>query len=234
MNPSIYIYKCTNNKGLYIDQHLHISRISSSSDVYHKPIDFILIMGDHVMCDIDVNQSDVKVMRLPSLSNISDLTLLNIYEIALFEHIKHHFSLSKLIDFHAINKYYFMMFDQNILKEMGRILAQSKKMTREDMIGSYDKKLNQLMSLTPSLKNQENAFYHMFGYFKKHLTTSEKASFLNPLEQFRNRLISYDNMIDILYDLTKTYQEPYLLRQSIFTSYPLQWKEAFTKLDEDI
>ncbi|MEJ7541811.1 DUF1722 domain-containing protein [Staphylococcus intermedius] len=60
-----------------------------------------------------------------------------------------------------------------------------------------------------------NTFQHLWGYFKKIATSSEKERYITLLKQLDNQTISYDTCIQLIQQLTLKYEQPYLLQSAI-------------------
>ena len=67
-----------------------------------------------------------------------------------------------------------------------------------------------------------NMLLHLFGYFKKTLTTDEKGYFLDSLEQYSMKKVPLSVPLAIIYTWTLRFNETYLVNQSIFRPYPIE------------
>lgn len=70
----------------------------------------------------------------------------------------------------------------------------------------------------PNIGNQINAMDHIWGYFKKKCTESEKQSYLRQREKFSEALIGSKGLNSFLNKMAVKYQADYLLDSYYFTS----------------
>ena len=87
-------------------------------------------------------------------------------------------SKRKLIEFHSANKYLFMMYNQTIMKKMGKLLASLSDRELKETITLYYEILKKLFSRKPSRRSVINVHMHAMGFFSKDLNTKEKSNLL--------------------------------------------------------
>lgn len=125
-----------------------------------------------------------------------------------------------LVNFHANNKYLLMAYNQSALKRMGQIVANHEKLPISDVVSNYEKVLHVIYSSQLRPGKNVNMLQHLFGYFKKGLSTEEKAFFMEHLELYKKGLISLNSLLLILKSWVVRFDEPYLKDQTIFKRYP--------------
>jgi uncharacterized protein YbgA (DUF1722 family)/uncharacterized protein YbbK (DUF523 family) len=125
-----------------------------------------------------------------------------------------------LIDFHSKNKYLFMAYSQTQLSVLGRIVANHEKKTIEDTIAEYESNMNKLLLKMPATGKYINVMMHIFGYFSKHLSDSEKAYFLDSLENYRSQHIPQSTVMGLLWSWVIRFDENYLKMQTVFNPFP--------------
>ena len=126
----------------------------------------------------------------------------------------------KLIEFHSRNKYLFMMYNQIILKKMGKLLASLTERKIEETVELYFEMLKNLFSRKPNKKSVINVHMHALGYFSKDLNSKEKRVFLNTLEKLRTEIITVSGVNSILESWMARYDQPYLSKQTFFQPFP--------------
>lgn len=132
-------------------------------------------------------------------------------------------NIANVMDLHAAYKYLFMGYNQNTLRELGRMLAKYKDYETMDALAqAYLKKLLILLKREPSKKNRNNAILHCFGYFKKHINAQEKAYFLKTLESYNQERKPFHAVTSIIEAWTVRYQIEYLSNQKLFNPYPME------------
>lgn len=137
-----------------------------------------------------------------------------------FKKLKANKSMKALVEFHGKNKYLFMAYSQNQLTILGRIVANHEKKSLDETFEDYEKNINKLFLKNPSSGKYINVMLHIFGYFSKELSTSEKAYFLDTLENYRSQHIPQSTVMAILWSWVLRFDEPYLLKQTIFRPFP--------------
>ena len=131
-------------------------------------------------------------------------------------------SRGKLIEYHSKNKYLFMMYNQTILKKMGKLLASLTERTTEKTVELYFEMLKNLFSRKPNKRSVINVHMHALGYFSKDLNSKEKKHFLNTLEKLRCQIIPVSGVNSILESWMARHDQPYLSKQTFFHPFPQQ------------
>ncbi|MGM0496229.1 MAG: YbgA family protein [Bacillota bacterium] len=157
--------------------------------------------------------------RLNNLK-IREHFLIKIFLLARFREVKENKKMKDLIKFHADNKYLFMAYNQNILKEMGKITANHEKIKIEDVLSKYETKLNLILKEYPNFKSIINVLNHIFGYFKNNLSHTEKQFFLDIVEKYRNNKVPLSVPIHLLRSWIIEYDVDYLKDQSFINPFP--------------
>lgn len=157
--------------------------------------------------------------RLNNLK-IREHFLTKIFLLARFREVKEKKKMKDLVKFHADNKYLFMAYNQNILKEMGRITANHEKDSIEDVLSKYESNLNIILKEYPNYKSIINVLNHIFGYFKKNLSSSEKQFFLDIVGKYRNNKVPLSVPVHLLRSWIIEYNVDYLKDQSFINPFP--------------
>ncbi len=127
---------------------------------------------------------------------------------------------SEFIKFHEENKILFMSYNQFLTRKMGKIVASSGKGGFKNAAEEYRKCITILFSSMPSKGNTINAYEHVFGYFKKGLSSEEKKYFLDMMQKYRNKKIKQDIIQCLLKSYAIRFGTKYILTQSFFSPYP--------------
>lgn len=120
----------------------------------------------------------------------------------------------ELQQFHRRYKYYLMGYNQNVMREMGRLAANDGKF--ED----YLTLLLDLLSQRICKKNMVNSFYHIMGYLKKDLQRTEKEFIHKLIDDYGNQKSFENKAGPIIEFLVEKYDVRYLKGQKIFGPYP--------------
>jgi uncharacterized protein YbgA (DUF1722 family)/uncharacterized protein YbbK (DUF523 family) len=168
------------------------------------------------------NYSKTAVETSGRLNNliIREQFLTEIFLRARFRKVKESKKKKDLVKFHANNKYLFMAYNQNILKEMGKITANHDKNDIDDVLSKYGAKLNLIIKDYPNYKSIINVLNHIFGYFKKDLSDSEKQFFLDIIEKYRNNKVPLSVPVYLLRSWIIEYDVDYLKDQTFINPFP--------------
>ena len=127
-----------------------------------------------------------------------------------------------IIKFHTRHKYLFMMYNQKAMREMGRLLGQMEAKKMNQIAYLYFENILRIFKRMPSKKSTTNVLMHIFGYFSKKLSKSERDHFLSLLNDYKNKFTSINILNGILSSWIKRFDERYLRQQSFFTPFPAQ------------
>lgn len=136
-----------------------------------------------------------------------------------FEDVKNENKIKNLVSFQAMNKYMVMAHDQNELKILGNIVASNKKVQFSEILMEYEKHLKKSLEKNPTIKTHSNVIMHVFGYFSKNFSQTEKEQFFELLEQFKEEKISVGKILSELTPIIYRFNNTYLASQSYFLLY---------------
>ncbi|MFO7816018.1 MAG: DUF523 and DUF1722 domain-containing protein [Halanaerobiales bacterium] len=146
--------------------------------------------------------------------------LTKLFTFAKFRKIKETQKMKNLVKFHTDNKYLLMAYNQNILKEMGRIVANHENHNPEKVYNLYKNKLIEIFKEKPNYRSILNVLSHIFGYFKNELTSNEKEFFLTIVDKYRENKVPLSVPIHVLKAWIIEYDIVYLKNQSFIDPFP--------------
>lgn len=146
--------------------------------------------------------------------------LIKLFTLAQFHEVKNSNSMSTLIQFHTRNKFLFMAYNQNIMRNLGKIAANPEKLDFNSLVQHYSKFLNDLLIKPPEYTSHINAIMHALGYFKKDVSHIEKSFFLDELEKYRAGWIPLFILLNLLQSWIVRFNKEYLSDQTYFKPYP--------------
>ena len=129
-------------------------------------------------------------------------------------------SMHALIQFHRDNKYLLMAYNQTNQKTLGKIVANLEQSPIKDVIMQYGQTLKSTFAYCMKSGRNINMLMHLFGFFKKEISTSEKAYFLEVLEQYSSQKVPFSVPISIIYAWVIRFDQSYLKSQTVFHPYP--------------
>lgn len=129
-------------------------------------------------------------------------------------------SMPALIKFHSNHKLLLMSYNQETLRRMGKITANTEKKVFNEVISTYGNLLEQTLALPPRSTSNINVLMHALGFFSKKLSSREKAYFLDVINQYKLGKIPLSVPVTLLKSWIIRFNEPYLKNQTFFQPFP--------------
>lgn len=145
--------------------------------------------------------------------NISDIRK---YVIGKFDEIKSKPSMNKLVQFHTINKYLLMAFNQMELNKLGNIVANREKFAVNTIIDDYEAHLKTALRYLPTHSRHANVLRRMYGHFYKKLPKCKRQMMEQRISEYQDRKVSLSETLRHLTILTSDIDSIYLAKQSYF------------------
>ena len=152
--------------------------------------------------------------------NIREHFMIKVFMMRDFKKVKLSGKMSELIHFHSANKYLLMGFNQKLLANMGKVTANNLGLSFNELIEGYQNNLILALEQPASIPRNINVLMHVFGYFKKHISSNEKAFFLENLELYSQKRVPFSVLLGILRSWVIRFDEPYLKLQTLFEPFP--------------
>jgi len=138
--------------------------------------------------------------------------------------VAHKPNLANLVDFHTRNKLLILSHSEKHSRLMGRLVAQGKKLSLNELYQQYESMLMEALMLKNTVKKNINVLQHLMGYFKKQLTAAEKQELLKIFDQYRRVLIPLVVPVTLINHYTLKYDQPYLKIQTYLNPHPVELK----------
>lgn len=129
-------------------------------------------------------------------------------------------TLGKLMQFHTAHKMLLMAHHPQKYRALGHALANARKENLSVYLLEYSNAFMEIMSGHTSLKKQTDVLFHLFGFFKKEISSAEKEEFLELVKQYKNKMIPMIVPITMLRHYLKKYPVDWLKAQVYFDPYP--------------
>ncbi len=146
--------------------------------------------------------------------------LTRIFALAAFREARESGRIDSLARYHAENKLLFLAFDQETMREMGRVAANFDKRAFSEVASAYESALLRLLARTPGQASWVNALTHAMGHLSEKITNEEKRRFLDALEAYREGRIPLGGPLETLREWTARLGSEYLEAQTLFEPYP--------------
>ncbi len=129
-------------------------------------------------------------------------------------------SAKALVDFQSRNKLLLMSYNQQEMRQLGRIAANQDKLDIDKVFDQYKTHLQKSLNHIPRSTSNINVLMHALGYFSKELKKSEKAFFLDLLQDYRDKRIPLSAVLTVLRSWITKFEVEYLGNQTYFKPYP--------------
>ncbi|OPL18221.1 MAG: hypothetical protein AVO35_06870 [Candidatus Aegiribacteria sp. MLS_C] len=164
---------------------------------------------------------------------IRDHFLRKLFTLADFRRIGGIGRASELVDFQSRNKLLLMAYDQERMRELGRIVAAQRSAGLERTVELYGGVLRSALSRGPSYRANINVLQHAFGYVSDHISPEERGFFLDHLEMYREGRTPLVTCIKLLESWIVRFHVDYLRDQTFFHPYPEELLDRCGGLGKD-
>ncbi|MCL9780828.1 DUF523 and DUF1722 domain-containing protein [Vibrio sp. S4M6] len=128
-----------------------------------------------------------------------------------------------LIEFHTKQKYLVMSHHYESYKSLGQLLARAD-LSIQDQAQQYISGLMAALTYQASRKSHANTLQHLQGYFKKHLSSTQRQALAKEISSFREGLTPLLVPISLIKHYLSEYPIQYLSEQSYLSPHPQELK----------
>jgi len=133
-------------------------------------------------------------------------------------------SRGSLVAFHAAHKLQLMAHSQDILRQMGRVVAHAKGRPIGGVLAEYEALLMTALRKKATPGRNTNVIQHAMGYFKKELTHDEKEEMDDVLAAYRAGYVPLVVPVTLLNHYVRKYGPDYLAQQTFLAPHPVELK----------
>ncbi len=130
-------------------------------------------------------------------------------------------TMGNLVDFHTREKLLFMAHSPKHYREMGKLVADGKKLSVSVLYDRYEGMLTDALGLRATVSKHTNVLMHVMGYFKKQLSGNEKQEVLELIGNYRSGHLPLIVPVTLLNHFVRKYSQPYLSIQTYLKPHPL-------------
>jgi uncharacterized protein YbgA (DUF1722 family)/uncharacterized protein YbbK (DUF523 family) len=127
-----------------------------------------------------------------------------------------------LVDFHTRHKLLILSHSTTYYQEMGRLVAQSKKLPISELFAQYEESLLKALKLIATTKKNTNVLMHIAGYFKNQLSSDEKEELLEIIDLYRKNFVPLIAPLTLTNHYVRKYDQPYLKQQYYLSPLPAE------------
>jgi uncharacterized protein YbgA (DUF1722 family)/uncharacterized protein YbbK (DUF523 family) len=132
--------------------------------------------------------------------------------------------LGHLVDFHTRHKLLIMSHSPKHYEILGKLVAQIKGIPLPELYERYQTQLMEALRLKTTIKKNVNVLLHVMGFFKKNLSSAEKAELLEIIDEYRKEYIPLIVPITLLNHYMRKYEQFYLKEQYYLHPHPIELK----------
>jgi len=134
-------------------------------------------------------------------------------------------SMRHLVRFQTENKLLLMAYNQNELRNLGRIVANHERRPDHEVMADYEAHLWKALARPPRYTSNINVLMHALGHFSEGLSSREKSFFLNSVEEYRDERIPLSVPLNTLKSWAVRFEDDYLMQQTFVEPYPFELVE---------
>jgi uncharacterized protein YbgA (DUF1722 family) len=122
--------------------------------------------------------------------------------------------------FHRDHKYLFLSKNEALYRELGALVATTRRHNLAESLVGYEAKLFDLLACRSKKGHVKNVLDHIYGYFKFQITDGEKTLYHDTVAEFMQDIVPLIAVIKILEQFLSHYGSDYLATQIFFKPYP--------------
>jgi uncharacterized protein YbgA (DUF1722 family)/uncharacterized protein YbbK (DUF523 family) len=134
--------------------------------------------------------------------------------------MKEGFTVGKLVAFHSRYKFLVMAHSPVAYRELGRLVAQAKLFSPEELELRYLTELMHAMKNIATRKQHANVLQHLQGFLKHGLTAQAKQELSELIQRYRKGFVPLLAPITLLLHHLKQHPNDYVSAQRYFSPYP--------------
>lgn len=129
-------------------------------------------------------------------------------------------TLEALQNFHESNSLLFLLYNQNLNRQMLRLCSKRCDMTIGDIWKRYERLLFNLFSKKPTRSSTQGLLSSLHDTIKPYISETEKEKYTELANKYCSKNFSYDECINALKSIIKNHPESGIADQTIFLPYP--------------
>jgi uncharacterized protein YbgA (DUF1722 family)/uncharacterized protein YbbK (DUF523 family) len=129
-----------------------------------------------------------------------------------------------LVRFHTEHKLLLLSHSPQHYRLMGKWVAGAKEHSPQECFEEYERMLQEVLRLKPTVKKHINVLQHMLGFFKKELSADEKQELLGIIDAYRVGNVPLIVPITLFNHFVRKYHQPYLMEQVYLNPHPIALK----------
>lgn len=136
----------------------------------------------------------------------------------LFQH--HRISRGAIVQFHTRHKYLLLTHSRSHYHELGQLIAKAGQHTPGDLANQYGPLFMDALKIKATVRKHVNVLQHLAGYFKKQLSTIERAELQETIQDYHRHLTPLAVPLTLIKHYVRVLAVPYLNDQVYLNPHP--------------
>lgn len=170
------------------------------------------------------------LQRFPELAVEDEGRLRNFY-------IRHHFltrlftaadlrrlgddpTMAALIDFHRRHKHLLMLYDEQRMRRLGRLVANEEGLDAGQLYERYEIAFRKALARQPGRRAHLNVLQHIYGHFKDRISDAERQQFQRMVDEWDNFQLTLNAPLSVIRSWSARFDYDYMADQSYIEPYP--------------
>lgn len=133
-------------------------------------------------------------------------------------------SLKGLIRFHTEHKLLVMAHSPKHYQLLGKLVADTKSLPKNALLDEYSWLFFEGLAMLATNRKHTNVLQHMMGYFRKRLSSDEKAELGDIIKAYHAGMVPLIVPVTLINHYVRKYDEPYLKQQVYLNPHPYELK----------
>lgn len=129
-------------------------------------------------------------------------------------------TVGRLVAFHTAHKLQLMAHDPRVYAELGRLVAEAKRLPREQVRDGYTRSFMTGLKTIATPRRNANVLQHVLGYFKKLLPAADRQELLGLIEDYRRGLVPLVVPVTLIRHHVRRHAVAYLQGQVYLEPHP--------------
>lgn len=129
-------------------------------------------------------------------------------------------SRGDIVKFHTNSKMQLMAHHPVKYRQLGKDVAEQHKQVTDEFLVHYENSYMEIMKHQASVKKHADVLYHLMGFFKKDIDSSEKQELVEVIEKYRTGMIPLVTPLTLINHYIKKYPVQWVCDQTYLTPYP--------------
>lgn len=129
-------------------------------------------------------------------------------------------TMAGLVAFQRRYKYLLMLYDEQSMRSLGRLVANQEGLDPDDLYCRYAELFRRAIHRDPNRQAHFNVMEHIYGHFRGRLSDSERHEFLSIVAQVRDHHLPLTAPLSIIRSWCARFDEHYIADQIYLQPYP--------------